>query len=446
MAAGDRITSARTCGLMRRINALENVLTGTEGTSNTPIGSYNMGAITGVTDFMRDNLDGNLYINMQDGDPNVIYKLPVSLTGGSGLITQGTDRSNNEVWNCQFFDVRNNVMVISSFVAASQSDSGDKEFYLDLFSTTGTFISQVHGDSDASFPHTIPQAVGILSDGTTVCAAVRHNSSSSVSYGFLLGSSFTETSNIPINPTKALIVGNDDSFFMAAEGSGFIDDGAVFSRRFNSNGTTSLSSTSAPSGGFSSMLGANKIISRVGVGDWAIFSTNDLSQVDTTNFSFNDTYHSVIVGADGDWYAILNNTIGVGSSNPDIRRHTMTATQTTWYHHPTPDTDTGKTTLGTVDYGYSVPVDAALVGLRPHYFELRDMRDALETVAVLYENPATAAAYTLTAGTNNIFRLAIDSGQDDWTTATITHSDRIRETDYSDIEAVLTQLELSALV
>jgi hypothetical protein len=124
---------------------------------------------------------------------------------------------------------------------------------------------------------------------------------------------------------------------------------------------------------------------------------------------------------------------------------TTGGTQTTWYQYPTPATDTGKITLGTPNAGLSVPTDTALQGLRPHYFELRDMRDAIESVALDYENPATATAYTLTVGTDNIFRIAIDSGQDDWTTATVTHKDRIREDYYSDIESVLTQLEQSAL-
>ena len=40
-----------------------------------------------------------------------------------------------------------------------------------------------------------------------------------------------------------------------------------------------------------------------------------------------------------------------------------------------PGTDSGKVSLGIVDGGYMIPSTAALVGLRPHYFELRDMRE-----------------------------------------------------------------------
>ncbi len=188
------------------------------------------------------------------------------------------------------------------------------------------------------------------------------------------------------------------------------------------------------------------------------------------------------------------------------------ASQTTWYQYPTPGNDTGKITLGTVDGGVTIPVDVALQGLRPHYFELRDMRDAIETISVNFTITApteygTATAtttnklvdsgqnftstvtvgdrvlnttdgtfttvsavdsdttlslnanifainegytitpyYTLTAGANNIFRLAIDSGQDDWTTPTITHKARPLESDYNDIDLVITELEASALV
>jgi len=119
---------------------------------------------------------------------------------------------------------------------------------------------------------------------------------------------------------------------------------------------------------------------------------------------------------------------------------------TNWSRYPTPGTDTGQASLGTSDQGQSIPTDTSLAIYRPHYFELRDMRAVIEAVAVQYENPATAAPYTITAGVNNIFRLGIDSGQDDWTTATVTHGSRIREDYYNDIDLVLTQLEGSALV
>jgi hypothetical protein len=186
------------------------------------------------------------------------------------------------------------------------------------------------------------------------------------------------------------------------------------------------------------------------------------------------------------------------------------STQTTWYRYPTPGNDTGKATLGTVDYGASVPADAALSGYRPHYFELRDMRTAIESVAVNYYKPVTfgvtdgtttsklvdaGSSFTTivtvgdivlntTDGTattvsaidsdtvlsladdifvsgeiyiiktnlvvsgsvnNNLFTLALGGGLTDWTTPTVTHTDRIRETDYSDIGTILTYLEGGSL-
>jgi len=134
--------------------------------------------------------------------------------------------------------------------------------------------------------------------------------------------------------------------------------------------------------------------------------------------------------------------------NGDIREYVSDIAPgdlTTWYRYPTPQSDTGKVSLGTSDYGLSVPADNALQGYPPHYFELRDIRDAIETVCVNYENPATNAAYTITAGTNNIFRVAIDSGQDDWTTPSVTHGYAITDEHWNDIELVLTQLEASEL-
>ena len=161
-----------------------------------------------------------------------------------------------------------------------------------------------------------------------------------------------------------------------------------------------------------------------------------------------DTHYNDMTGwhAAGDGMSLFYAT-DPSSGNSKIYKITkdtaFLANQTDWYRYPTPASDTGKVSLGTPDLGVSTPVAGALSGYKPHYFELRDIRIAIEAVAVLYENPDTTAAYTTSAGANNIFRIAIDSGQDDWTTPTLSHGARISDEHYSDIELVLDQLEIS---
>lgn len=140
-----------------------------------------------------------------------------------------------------------------------------------------------------------------------------------------------------------------------------------------------------------------------------------------------------------------------GIPGPSIDYYAMAAIstdypQTEWYRYPTPGSGTGSVSLGTPDYGESVPATDALTGYVPHYFELRDLRDAIEAVCVNYKNSATGNAYNLTVSSaDNIFHVAIQNGQYDWTTASVTHGDMIRDEHWNDIDLVLTQLEASEL-
>ena len=149
---------------------------------------------------------------------------------------------------------------------------------------------------------------------------------------------------------------------------------------------------------------------------------------------------SVLGYIDGGFYGMPGPTV-----SGDIARVELTAPQTEWYRYPTPGSGVGNVSLGSSNYGVSVPATNALQGYVPHYFELRDVRDAIESICTDYLNPDTGVAYTTTAGSNNIFRVAIDSGQDDWTTPTVTHGDAITDEHWNDIELVLTQLEASEL-
>jgi glutaminase len=55
-----------------------------------------------------------------------------------------------------------------------------------------------------------------------------------------------------------------------------------------------------------------------------------------------------------------------------------------------------------------------------------------------------ASAYTTTAGNKNIFSLAINNAQSDWTNTVVTGS-RIRDTDYTDVSTVIDYLRKSTL-
>ena len=189
----------------------------------------------------------------------------------------------------------------------------------------------------------------------------------------------------------------------------------------------------------------------------------------------------------------------------EIFVHNDPSAQTTWHRYPRHDSDVGKVSLGTPDAGVTIPSLTGLDGFRPHNLELNDMRDALETESgrrgVQVETGTTTSTtanklvqtgqdflttviagdtvrnttdttnttvsavdsdttlslnddimvsgddyiilspYIISVGTKNIFRNAIDAGQDDWTTETVESDSRIKEDYYSDIDDVLTELE-----
>lgn len=121
-------------------------------------------------------------------------------------------------------------------------------------------------------------------------------------------------------------------------------------------------------------------------------------------------------------------------------------TQTTFYKYLRRGFTAQKTSLGTPDLGVTIPALDALEGELIHSEMIVDMRSVLETIASDFINPATGAAYTTSVGTNNIFRVAIDSGQDDWTSAVDpTTDDRVRSDHLTDMQAVILQLETSAM-
>lgn len=151
-------------------------------------------------------------------------------------------------------------------------------------------------------------------------------------------------------------------------------------------------------------------------------------------------------GVANNWWWYGTKTILKGSGETD------TYDQMEFSRYPDKGALTNPESLGTPDDGVAVPALDGLVTLtngdahRPHYGELDDMRLALEDLAPYYENTATGNPFNITlADPDNIFTVAIDAGQDDWTTPIAASVERMRVTDLSDIDLVLEELEASDL-
>jgi len=126
--------------------------------------------------------------------------------------------------------------------------------------------------------------------------------------------------------------------------------------------------------------------------------------------------------------------------------------QTEFFRYPDPGALTNPESLGTPDGGVTIPATNALQYLTngkrhsPHHGMLADMRVAIETLAPYYLNASTGNAYnTDQADADNIFHVAIQELQYDWTTPGEVAKQMMRATDFSDIDLLLTQLEGSGL-
>ena len=126
--------------------------------------------------------------------------------------------------------------------------------------------------------------------------------------------------------------------------------------------------------------------------------------------------------------------------------------QTEFFRYPDPGALTNPESLGTPDGGVTIPATNALQYLSsgkrhsPHHGMLADMRVAIETVAPYYLNASTGNAYnTDQEDADNIFNVAIQAGQYDWTTPGEVPKQMMRGTDFSDMDLVLTELEGAGL-
>ena len=126
--------------------------------------------------------------------------------------------------------------------------------------------------------------------------------------------------------------------------------------------------------------------------------------------------------------------------------------QTEFFRYPDPGALTNAESLGTPDGGVAVPATDALQYLTsgkrhsPHHGMLADMREAIETLAPYFLNSATSNAFNVDQeDADNIFNVAIESGQYDWTTPGEVAKQMMRATDFSDMDLVLTELEGASL-
>lgn len=435
MAIGDRIGSAQTAGFMRRINALENEV------------SYAVGSDSSLLPDTQQQIGCDMSANVYTGGGTAskgLNKTPYDLSSLTEIVTYGSDSdqvgiitsiggSADGIWVGNLYD---------------ESGYGLKDARIQKFDTSGSLQETITKLATSSTAYWSFNNIEVFPDGSIMVTRAKTTGAGFTDRDIITydsdGSNPTTILSYTSGLDPAIMSSNIYEVYSVEQSTGectVYDISGTYIRDFNIGSITagSIFTFVNPSrfmvNDFSSPIDAVDFYT-----DNGVLLTSDVEITDAPHGG--QMYHSVI-NEIGDIYTAHRHS---GSYYIGDASGISTSPQTTWYQYPTPSTDTGKVSLGTVDYGVTVPTDTALQGFRPHYFELRDMRDAIESVSTDYENPATNNAYTLTAGADNIFRVAIDSGQDDWTTPTVTHADRIREDYYNDIELVLTQLESSSLV
>ncbi len=458
MAIGDRIGSARTAGFMRRINALED-----HPVLASPLDGISSFAITARKDnnnmYIGDNITSGSVgyrFNNRSAPTQRLEDFPGAKASFPDEIAYFEDTLYTSYSATEMFKYN---IGSDSWGSASTPSS---EFLKYMYSAGASIRSfRVYPNSGKMFhrKHTVSSGgrpsdtiLGFDDDGSLVqTITLGDDGSGDILGSECVGFAFDGSDILTIHTSSAV-----GSFIIAK----YTSSGVVISGSFGGSDyiTTTLSPTVASylCQVFKHLVSGN-IIAQVNntFGSYSASGSVNFEGSLAANSSRELSVFSDIFIVDTFVNGAAGNTARVNIYDKDLvfvrsfilnHHDASTATQKEFFSYPTPASDTGKVSLGTPDAGLSIPANTALQGLRPHYLELRDMRTAIESVATGYENPATSSAYTTSAGVNNIFHVAIDSGQDDWTTATVTHKDRIREDYYNDIALVLTQLEQSALV
>jgi hypothetical protein len=460
---------------MRRVNALENLYNYTiDSTNKVKPKDLTGPPYDSISAFTSDGISNVYYLDVDDtSSGTALRKAAYPFTSGDvigteivspGTATDGSDGiRGGGAMACDGSHV---------YVCDTHQNGSTRYAYIKKFDLTGTKVADYSVSSTSNWPTFA--GITVLADGSLIyqyreVTGTKARKVYSIDSGLsspseIISYNFTTTTNGEIYDfwLRSVVghIGDDNYFSITVKKYNETTDSLLI---YNKSGTlqqtvTKPTATAPPDY-------CNVVIAQDSRGRfWGHAYTTVVSELSLFKSDFTLARDDVFGGAvepgvivsgsqvtnlwDNDTETYAVDYQGASAAPGRIREYVndVTAGDLTDFHrYPTPGNDTGKVSLGTPDYGVSVPAANALQGYTPHYFELRDIRDAIEAVCVNYENPATNAAYTTTAGTNNIFRVAIDSGQDDWTTPSVTHGDAITDEHWNDIELVLTQLEASEL-
>lgn len=464
-----RIQSAQAVELMRRINALEDnaySLVNREIIGLDSNGEQIEGASTSIT----CDLTGGLYVYNPQGttagvDPIIskfdyngnIVDIDFIRYGagvqGDGYLKSGImmDADDEALWVVNFRSSTDASIKKFSIINGSESLEITRSATLPSLIDAGFDDVQVRPDGSIYALYKEQSIIGLVrtklyllkydADGTNETEVY------SVAYGSTVVASIH---NLVVNTT------GDAIFSITATGSG------TTAYRYNSNGTLLDTIPDDGSGGFSranNFFVGNKIITSTGLVSNGVLRESYYQQ-DGTFIESVDLSTNVLGDANdstedqsGNLYFCSRYSSG-GTNQNRVYINDPSASemeQTEFYKYPDAGAKTNPESLGTPDGGATVPALDALEFLtsgirhRTHHGELQDMRFAIETLAPYYENAATGNAYTLTQDADNIFNVAILSGQYDWTTPGELPGQMCKATDMSDIDLVLTQLEGSDL-
>lgn len=477
MAVDGLITSARVTSIMRRVNQLEHLWSVTPDLTGAVYAQAS--GVNGVILGMTIDLDGYLYYIENDGATGnkTLRKTAYPLTGSSSQIVASSSGPSGINGINQFFnDIccdGTYVYVACTYAPSALTSVG----YIKKFSLTGTQVDEISFNLGA-YRNSEYVSVSILSDGSLVYATktttVFPGTGTDYIKVYVSDNDFTnETEILSFDPTTTTTgevydldagslygLSDNEEFFVTVYE--YNTSPAQECRIYDSSGTL-VTTFAKPTTGNSTAGTAPDSFNRFArkTPDGRIIAFAQLASTTARLSVFSPMGNHIKDDIFGQYTQNGNNTTLFDensriyrianpiTADPDyIMSYDIDDTNVTqWYRYPTPLSDTGKVSLGTPDFGVSVPTSSALQGYIPHYYELRDIRNALEAVCVNYKNPATGNAYNLTASSaDNIFTVAIDSGQDDWTTPSVTHGEMITDEHWTDIELVLDQLEASELV
>lgn len=459
---GTRPTSAQATALMRRINVVEDFdISG--AVTSSQIAYIHYDTSSGNIYLQMDNTNDSAHVIIIDQSLNYISTIP-SPAGYDGQ-AKGIFMYNGDIYNRLIIG---GVTKFMKYASGGWTDlpTANTEFYNDggispshqmtsddagsfyttiietnpstgisdgkllTFNSSGVLIASAYLNISGEFSGTYPvqRCVIAIDDDGNLLTKVTTNRSGAVegwffrytTAGVLVQNSFTDI--IPVDMLKDTYTGNSGLYVDLTTGV-FFRQQSGDTDRFNKNGTAKTS-----------------------IGISRLSKDNDLDTIFYEPAGAQPSAYFTISKADFD---------GVFVDSADIYPIEYDRTpyvQSTFYRYPDRGLTTNEETLGTPDAGVSVPASGALLTLtngdihRPHYAELDDMRIALRAVAPFYINAVTGNDFVSSGvSADNIFTVAIDAGQSYWTTPTVGSRERMRVTDFSDIDLVLETLEASAL-